>query len=102
MSDSKWDKPGRGTAFQTRGWQPGSNRPQFTGYVVLQEEYKPGDKIYLAAWLRNASNGNPMLSLSEDLQARQYNNKPKQTEDVEVKPAWASKAATFSDDDVPF
>lgn len=102
MSDSKWDKPGRGTAFQTRGWTAGSNRPQFTGYICLQEGYKAGDKLYVAAWRRTTSNGNEMLSLSEDLKAREYANKPKQTEDVEVTPAWQNKKVDFDDDSVPF
>lgn len=68
MNDSNdRDRPGSGVAF----WQPQDQRrsekaPDFKGYIVLDMDYKAGEKFKLVAWKRSTQNGLPFLTLKED------------------------------------
>jgi len=72
----------------------GDKSPDF---IVLEMDYKAGEKLKLAAWQKPTSRGYNLLSLSED----NWSKKQRQT-DKEVTPAYAKVSHRLNDDDVPF
>lgn len=67
MSNLHNERPGKGVMY----WENEADRkspqaPDFKGFVVLECDYKAGEKLKLAAWMKDTSRGVKLLSLSED------------------------------------
>ena len=100
MSNLHNERPGKGVMY----WEEEAQRksptaPDFKGFILLEMDYKAGEKLKLAAWKKPTSRGYELLSLSED----NWSKKQRQT-DKEVTPAYAKVThKKFEDDsDVPF
>ena len=106
-------KPGIGGYPEQHGkgvmyWNEVSDRkhemsPDYSGYVLLEMDYKRGEKLYLGAWKKDTSRGNTLLSIKEDnwLKKKRLQEQGIKMQDREVTPGYAKKAAA-ADDDVPF
>ena len=102
MSNLHKEMPGKGVMY----WEHEENRkspsaPDFKGFVVLEMDYKAGEKLKLAAWKKPTSRGVDLLSLSEDNWSKKQRETPK-----EVTPSYEKKS-TFAyrkddDSEVPF
>ena len=98
MSNLHNERPGKGVMY----WEEESQRksataPDFKGFIVLEMDYKAGEKLKLAAWQKPTSRGYNLLSLSED----NWSKKQRQT-DKEVTPGYARNNSRDDDSDVPF
>jgi len=102
MSNLHQEKPGKGVMY----WEEESQRkspsaPDFKGFVVLEMDYKAGEKLKLAAWKKPTSRGFDLLSLSEDNWSKKQREVPKGP--TEVRPNYGNKSQYKDDDsDVPF
>jgi hypothetical protein len=105
MSNLHKEMPGKGVMY----WEFEENRkspsaPDFKGFLILEMDYKAGEKLKIGAWKKPTSRGVDLLSLSEDNWSKKQRETPR-----EVTPSYEKKA-TFtkpkaSDDfsgDVPF
>lgn len=114
------------TDKQEKEWQPGTGRmfytpkhlrksemqPDFDGYLVLNNDYKAGEKLKLGAYEKKAQNGNTYFVLREDQWAKQRQKDPAPPRgDTEVKVTYnapaprnpsAYKKGKEWDEDVPF
>ena len=98
MSNLHNEKPGKGVMYwEEEASRKGDKSPDFKGFIVLEMDYKAGEKLKLAAWQKPTSRGYNLLSLSED----NWSKKQRQT-DKEVTPAYAKVSHRMNDDDVPF
>lgn len=102
MSNLHKEMPGKGVMY----WEHEENRksptaPDFKGFVVLEMDYKAGEKLKLAAWKKPTSRGVDLLSLSEDNWSKKQRETPREVEPSYVK---KSKFAYDKDDDntIPF
>ena len=98
MSNQHIERPGFGVMYyevekKKEGW------PDYKGYVILKNDYKAGDKLKLALWIKETRYPKPLFSLREDELhiLRKAENQP----DKEVQPAYV-KHKRYDDDDVPF
>jgi hypothetical protein len=95
--------PGKGVMY----WEHEENRksptaPDFKGFVVLEMDYKAGEKLKLAAWKKPTSRGVDLLSLSEDNWSKKQRETPREvTPSYEKKTTYAYKSK-IDDGDVPF
>lgn len=104
------EKPGKGVLFSEQT-KKHPQAPDLKGFIVLELDYKAGEKLSLSGWMKSTQFG-PLVSLSED----NYSKKKRAENDAgrvqdfnvgrEVKPAYAQAPRTskFVDDDsdVPF
>jgi hypothetical protein len=99
MSNAHQERPGKGVMFYevTKEHEKG---PDYKGFLILEMDYKAGEKLKIAAWMRDTSIGKPLLSLSED----NYTKKKKAEfqPDREVRQGYARSNPSRYDDDVPF
>ncbi|NBW08722.1 MAG: hypothetical protein EBR82_11935 [Caulobacteraceae bacterium] len=91
-------------------WEPQETRkspkaPDFKGFIVLECDYKAGEKLRVAAWQHPTSQGTTLLSLKEDnyskkkkMEEEAYANAPKEVHRGYMK----NGKVTSYDDDVPF
>ena len=102
MSNLHKEMPGKGVMY----WEHEENRkspsaPDFKGFVVLEMDYKAGEKLKLAAWKKPTSIGVDLLSLSEDNWSKKQRETPR-----EVEPSYAKKSKFVYDKDddntIPF
>lgn len=84
-------KPGQGTLFKNK--KEKDSQPDYRGSVIADRDYREGDKIELASWVKTpAKGGEKFLSLSI--------SKPRQGNPT---PTHASASAPNDlDDEVPF
>lgn len=103
MSKDKYpDKLGYGTLFYVAPEDKKSPQgPDFTGHLVLEMDYKAGERVNIGVWQKQTRLGTPMFSVREDnwlKKKREEGNQP-----VEVAPRYARKASSGIDDDtIPF
>jgi hypothetical protein len=95
------ETPGRGVMY----WQDESQRkhaqsPDFQGFLLLECDYKAGEKLYIGAWQKPTSRGNNLLSIKEDNWLKKKREAEKRIV-KEVTPGYAKKKLDF-DEDVPF
>ena len=95
--NSHQERPGKGVMYQV-DQKESPKHPDFKGFVVLEMDYKAGEKVKLAAWLKPTSRGNNLISLSEDNYTKKM--KEQEREDKEVEPAYVRHRR--ADDDLPF
>ena len=98
MTNPHNERPGKGVMYQEEQ-KESDKHPDFKGFIVLEMDYKAGEKLKLAAWMKPTSRGNNLISLSEDnfTKKRRAANQP----DKEVQPTYV-KHKRFDDSDVPF
>lgn len=58
------ERPGRGTLHAEVKKSPTS--PDWRGYLILDQDYKAGDKIKLAAWMKTIGHDTNVVSLGID------------------------------------
>jgi len=101
------EKPGKGVMYwEEEEQRKGDKAPDFKGFIVLEMDYKAGEKLKLAAWQKPTSRGYNLLSLSED----NWSKKKKMEErgDKEVQPTYNTVKHKkfggdgFDDSDIPF
>lgn len=117
MSDRPQDRhiprPGTGVLF----WEIPEERkseksPDYKGHLLLDRDYRRGEKVKISCWKKMTSRGHELLSLSEDTgykdwknerqaEREEFKNTPK-----EVKRGYAApkprQQGDYDDDDVPF
>ena len=100
---------GSGVAY----WEPEDQRksekaPDYKGFVMLEMDYKAGEKLKLSFWQRQTARGSTLLSIKEDNWLKKKRIEEGADQDREVKPNYqpqrvASKgAADDYDDGIPF
>ena len=103
MSEHK-EMPGKGVLF----FEPMEKRtspkgPDYKGFVVLEMDYKAGEKLKIAAWQKPTSRGHNLLALKEDNWSKK--KREEEMKDKEIPSNYARKPASrFSEDDseIPF
>ena len=100
MSEHR-ELPGKGVMF----WEPVEKRknpksPDYKGFVVLEMDYKAGDKLKLSAWERKTPYGT-LLSMAEDNFSKKQKEAPREVESgyQKRKPEYAYRSR---DSDIPF
>jgi hypothetical protein len=63
MSSAHNAEPGKGVLFQNN--KKHERSPDYTGLITLSRDFKAGEQVKLAAWIKRTAKGN-LLSLSED------------------------------------
>lgn len=103
MSNPHQERPGSGVMY----WEDEAERkspkgPDYKGFVVLEMDYKAGEKLKLAAWQKPTSRGHNLLALKEDNWSKK--KKLEERQDKEVSPGYERKVSyrRADDDDVPF
>jgi hypothetical protein len=98
------DKPGYGTFFyQAPEDKKHPQGPDFTGHVVLEMDYKAGERINIGLWQKQTRMGSTMFSAREDNWKKK--KQLEQSQPTEVTPAYAKPKNTYNrsrDEDVPF
>jgi len=105
MSKSNFpDKPGYGTLFFVAPEdKKHAQGPDFTGHLVLDMDYKAGERVNFGLWQKQTRMGTPMFSVREDNWLKK--KKLEEQQPREVTPGYAKpKKTTWEDDDnaVPF
>lgn len=95
------EMPGSGVAY----WEDdkkSDKAPDYKGFVILEMDYKAGEKLKMAFWQRNTARGTTLLSIKEDNWLKR--KKDEENAPVEVQPAYrrASPPTRQDDDDIPF
>ena len=99
MNNSYEDRAGRGVMYYEEE-RKSDKHPEYKGYVMLEMDYKAGDKLKLSAWIRKTSKGYNLISLNEDTWARKKREEAAASGPREVEPAYRSKRR--DDNDIPF
>jgi hypothetical protein len=94
--------PGSGVAY----WEEekkSDKGPDYKGFIVLEMDYKAGEKLKFAVWQRPTSKGTTLLSFKEDNWTKRKKAEER-NEVVEVVPAYRKhvQPSRVDDDDVPF
>lgn len=104
MSNAHQERPGKGVMY----WEDESKRssdksPDYKGFVVLEMDYKAGEKLKLSAWVRPTARGNNLISLSEDNWSKKQRQTPQEdhTGYQRKNPDYAYRKPG-DDQDVPF
>lgn len=114
MKSSHVERPGSGVLF----WEPEEQRkseksPHYKGFLLLDRSYNAGEKLKMAAWLRETSRGTTLISVVEDTGYKDYKDDrrtveseriAKKNEPKEVKSGYArpQRQQGEYDDEVPF
>ena len=98
------ERPGKGVMYQVDE-KESPKHPDFKGFIVLEMDYRAGEKLKLAAWMKPTSRGNNLISLSEDnfSKKRRAEHQP----DREVQPSYVkhvkhNKYDPDDDNSIPF
>ena len=99
MSNPHNERPGKGVMYQEEN-KESDKHPDFKGFIVLEMDYRAGEKLKLAAWMKPTSRGNKLISLSEDnfTKKKRAEHQP----DREVQPTYVKHKRYDNDSDVPF
>jgi len=100
-SNAHKEMPGSGVAY----WEDekkSEKGPDYKGFVVLEMDYKAGEKLKMAFWQRSTARGTTLLAIKEDNWLKR--KKMEENAPVEVQPAYrrAMPPKRQDDDDVPF
>ena len=76
--------------------------PDFTGHLVLDMDYKAGERINFGLWQKETKQGTTMFSVREDNWLKK--KKLEEQQPREVTPGYAKNKVKYSDDDnsIPF
>ena len=98
MNSSYEDRAGRGVMYYEED-RKSDKHPEYKGYVMLEMDYKAGDKLKLSAWIRKTSKGYNLISLNEDTWARKKREEAASAGPREVEPKYRRNR---DDDSIPF
>ena len=105
MQNQHREMPGSGVMYwEDEEMRKSPKGPDFKGFLVLEMDYKAGEKLKIAAWEKPTSRGTNLLALKED----NWSKKKRQEEmaDKEVPSRYANTRGTFrkknDDSDIPF
>ena len=104
MSNAHQERPGKGVMYYEDESKRSSDKsPDYKGFIVLEMDYKAGEKLKLSAWLRPTSRGNNLISLSEDNWSKKQRQTPQEdrTGYQRKNPDYAYRKPG-DDSDVPF
>ena len=97
------EMPGSGVAY----WEDekkSEKGPDYKGFVILEMDYKAGEKMKMAFWQRNTARGTTLLAIKEDNWLKR--KKAEENAPIEVQPAYRRatppKRQDDDDSDVPF
>jgi hypothetical protein len=96
------EMPGSGVAY----WEDekkSEKGPDYKGFVVLEMDYKAGEKLKMAFWQRSTARGTTLLAIKEDNWLKR--KKLEENAPTEVEPAYRRAVPPkrqTDDDDVPF
>ena len=98
MANPHQEQPGMGVCY----WEEESQRkspkgPDFKGFVVLEMDYKAGEKLKLALWQKPTSRGYNLLAVKEDNWLKK--KKLEEGRPTEVAPRYTQRR---DDNDIPF
>ena len=98
MANPHQEQPGMGVCY----WEEESQRkspkgPDYKGFVVLEMDYKAGEKLKLALWQKPTSRGYNLLAVKEDNWLKK--KKLEEGRPVEVTPRYNVRK---DDNDIPF
>jgi hypothetical protein len=98
------EMPGSGVMYwEEEEMRKSPKGPDYKGFVVLEMDYKAGEKLKIAAWQKPTSRGHNLLALKEDNWSKK--KREEEMRDKEVPSNYARKSAgRFSEDDseIPF
>ena len=103
MSNQLREMPGSGVAY----WEEekkSEKGPDYKGFIVLEMDYKAGEKLKFAVWQRPTSKGTTLLSFKEDNWTKRKKAEER-NEVVEVVPAYRKHTQSKPIDDdleIPF
>jgi len=95
------EMPGSGVMYwEEEEMRKSPKGPDFKGFLVLDMDYKAGEKLKIAAWQKPTSRGYSLLALKED----NWSKKKREEErgDKEVVPSYNRRPARNDDEEVPF
>jgi hypothetical protein len=100
------ERPGFGVMF----WEDMKDRktpqaPDFKGFLVLEMDYKAGEKLKIAAWKKPTSRGTDLLSLKEDNWTKRQNeqrNAPREVTRGYQNKSSSTGRVVDDDNEVPF
>jgi hypothetical protein len=109
MSNQHKEMPGSGVAY----WEEekkSEKGPDYKGFIVLEMDYKAGEKLKFAVWQRNTSKGTTLLSFKEDNWTKRKRIEEREAnaaEVVEVVPAYKKprvdpRVRDEDDSEIPF
>jgi hypothetical protein len=98
MSNLHNERPGKGVMY----WEEEASRksdksPDFKGFLVLEMDYKAGEKLKLALWQKPTSRGYNLLAVKEDNWLKK--KKLEEGRPTEVEPKYSIRK---DDNDIPF
>lgn len=103
MSNQHREMPGSGVAY----WEEekkSDKGPDYKGFIVLEMDYKAGEKLKFAVWQRDTSKGTTLLSFKEDNWTKRKKAEER-NEVVEVVPAYRKHqqpSPVDDDSEIPF
>jgi len=109
MNNQHREMPGSGVAFFEEE-KKSEKGPDFKGFIVLEMDYKAGEKLKFAVWQRPTSKGTSLLSFKEDNWTKRKKMEEKEAyraEVVEVTPAYKKprvdpRIREDDDSEIPF
>ena len=104
MSNLHNEKPGKGVMYwEEEASRKGDKSPDFKGFIVLEMDYKAGEKLKVAMWLKDTARGDTLLSIKEDNWLKR--KKMEENAPVEVEPTYRRaqpRRGQEDDSDLPF
>ena len=95
------EMPGSGVMYwEDEEMRKSPKGPDFKGFIVLECDYKAGEKLKIAAWQKPTSRGNSLLALKEDNWSKK--KREEEMKDKEVPSNYTRRPTRQQDDDVPF
>ena len=95
--------PGSGVMYwEDEEMRKSPKGPDFKGFLVLEMDYKAGEKLKIAAWQKPTSRGNSLLALKEDNWSKK--KREEEMKDKEVPSRYTPRPTRRRDDDesIPF
>ena len=94
--------PGSGVMYwEDEEMRKSPKGPDFKGFIVLEMDYKAGEKLKIAAWQKPTSRGNSLLALKEDNWSKK--KREEEMKDKEVPSRYSRRPSNRDDDEtIPF
>jgi len=97
------EMPGSGVMYwEEEEMRKSPKGPDFKGFIVLECDYKAGEKLKIAAWQKPTSRGHSLLALKEDNWSKK--KREEEMKDKEVPSRYTPRPSRSNDDDseIPF
>ena len=100
-NNSHREMPGSGVAYWERE-KKSPKGPDYKGFLVLEMDYKAGEKLKLALWQKDTSQGSVLLSIKEDNWAKRKKMEADAPREVEPNYRRQPPRRVDDDSDLPF